>query len=385
MTQTTLSREVVKRLLTVLTAGALSLLLAEGICWIVLDPVDFLKPTKIMDPILGIRLEPNSAGHDSLGYRNKSVPSQAAIVAIGDSQTYGISATATHSWPSQLEAITQKRVYNLALGGYGPIQYGHLAEHYALAFKPKQIIVGFYLGNDLREAYALVYQQDYWRHLRQSNFQEVGTRAPSHEKPRKVARKKLFGDTRDWLARRSILYRMTTHSVFGNLARRIEAKSATPNNAEEIVLDIPERGIFTVLTPKLRLATLDQRSPLIREGLRLSLEAMSGIGSLCKKHGVQLLVALIPTKESVYSVHAKHIPAARHSTPFKDLVAHESKVNEILRDHLKQNGIQYLDLLLPLQKSALNQHIYPDNYDGHPNRLGYKVIADNISRRLTMD
>jgi hypothetical protein len=62
---------------------SLSFIMAEGICRIVLDPVDYLKPYKVRDPILGHKLKPNSGGHDAWGYRNKFVPSTADIVTLG--------------------------------------------------------------------------------------------------------------------------------------------------------------------------------------------------------------------------------------------------------------------------------------------------------------
>src|SRR6266540_5105324 len=103
---------------------AFSLILTECIMRVLFSPVDYLQPYLIYDNELrALRVKPNSAGHDSWGYRNKAVPNIVDIVAIGDSQTYGISAKSNDSWPSQLQKITQKTVYNLSLGGYNPMQY----------------------------------------------------------------------------------------------------------------------------------------------------------------------------------------------------------------------------------------------------------------------
>ena len=59
------------KILLVLASVFFGLLLAEGVARIFLDPVDYLKPRKIEDEILGFKLGPNSGGHDSWGYRNR--------------------------------------------------------------------------------------------------------------------------------------------------------------------------------------------------------------------------------------------------------------------------------------------------------------------------
>ncbi|MGH7900884.1 MAG: hypothetical protein ACRENZ_04030, partial [Thermodesulfobacteriota bacterium] len=109
----------IKILIVILISLAVSLMTAEGISRIVFDPIDFLKPRRVPDEILTYRIEPGTGAHDRLGYRNKSVPDTAEIVAIGDSHTYGISARASESWPGALGRMTGKKVYNVSLGGYG--------------------------------------------------------------------------------------------------------------------------------------------------------------------------------------------------------------------------------------------------------------------------
>ena len=116
--------------------------------------------------ILDHVIKPGSGGHDAWGFRNKTVPASTNIVAIGDSQTYGASAAAKDSWPSTLQRISKLSVYNLALGGYGPVQYFHLLTTYATKLKPKIIIVGFYFGNDLLETYRIVHNNKHWQYLR---------------------------------------------------------------------------------------------------------------------------------------------------------------------------------------------------------------------------
>ena len=100
-----------------------ALLLAEVAARLVLDPIDFLHAEYAPDPVLNHRIEPFAGGHDELGLRNKAGLRPAEILAIGDSMTYGMMATADESWPSHLQAITGRQVYNAGMGGYGPFRY----------------------------------------------------------------------------------------------------------------------------------------------------------------------------------------------------------------------------------------------------------------------
>ncbi len=107
---------------------AISILLGEGVFRLFLHEVDFLQPDLIPHPVLGRIIAPGTAGHDAWGFRNRQVPDRATIVAVGDSMTYGISATAQESWPSWLARLSGLDVYNLSLGGYGPTDYQELVD-----------------------------------------------------------------------------------------------------------------------------------------------------------------------------------------------------------------------------------------------------------------
>ena len=190
-----------------------SVILAEAALRIFLDPIDFLKPKRVYDPVLRYAIEPYSGAHDALGYRNKSVPEKADIVAIGDSHTYGISATASGSWPSQLGDMTGLRVYNMSLGGYGPAEYFYLMENKALAMNPGTVITGFYLGNDLIETLWAVYGISKWRALRYPGWKADYSRDEKAEKLNSSG-------IADWLRAHSVLYRLVSTSFIGDAPRQ---------------------------------------------------------------------------------------------------------------------------------------------------------------------
>ena len=71
----------------------------------------------------------------------------------------------SEAWPQQLEGITGLSVYNLAFGGYGPVQHSVLLET-GLELDPGLVIEAFYAGNDLYDSFELVYGTDQYADLR---------------------------------------------------------------------------------------------------------------------------------------------------------------------------------------------------------------------------
>src|SRR5579863_4877603 len=91
-----------------------SLLLAEFAARIFLNPSDYLGVGMVHDDVLGATPDPTAkAGFDAWGLRNPKVPETADIVAVGDSHTFGNTATMEQSWPYVLAKLTGRSVYNM--------------------------------------------------------------------------------------------------------------------------------------------------------------------------------------------------------------------------------------------------------------------------------
>jgi len=124
--------------------------------YILLSPYPVI-PNIIKDSRLEHRPNPAWPDHDKKGFRNKFVPRNADIVALGDSQTYGVKVLRHQSWPQgvkvlrhqswpqQLARLSNKKIYNMACGGYGQAHHLILLEE-AIEFKPKLIIETLYTG-----------------------------------------------------------------------------------------------------------------------------------------------------------------------------------------------------------------------------------------------
>ncbi|MCC6712296.1 MAG: hypothetical protein IT344_02945 [Candidatus Dadabacteria bacterium] len=365
-------KKFVKIVLVVLGSVIVSLAAAEGLSRLFLDPIDFLKPTRVYDPVLRYTIEPGTGAHDKWGFRNRAVPARAEIVAVGDSHTYGISATAEDSWPSALAEMRGATVYNMALGGYGPAEYFYLMADKAVRLAPGYVIVGFYLGNDLRDSFNAVYSVGLWERMRRPGFSAKD--ADDDDEPGESG-----AGLGEWLAGHSVFYRLVSSSFIGDNLRQMRRL----RRGEEIVMfEDPASGIKTGFTPERRLQGLDLEDPEVREGLRLSLEFFSRMNMLLEGTSTKLLVVVIPTKESVYARYIEGDRSLPASEKIDRLVSNEREVNARVKEYFDAHGIAYVDVLDALGRKAGSEQLYPANFGGHTNGSGYRIIAETINAYL---
>lgn len=378
-------RDHLKNFFLILIVLTSFLLVTEGISRIFFDPTDYLWRRLKYDDILRYRVEPNTRGHDSWGFRNKSVPTQADIVVIGDSQTYGTSTLAKYSWPSVLGKLTGFEVYNMSLDGYGPAEYQYLMKHKALGLNPNLIIAGFSLGNDFTDSYAAVYNVQVWEDLRDPEIASVlEQQTADAEKHSPSSRPQISIMTQinlfaDWFSGHSVLYRVITTSSIGDYIRQ---KRMIWMGEDIEMFEDSEHGIYTGFTPEKWLEGLDLKKPEVREGLRLTLEFFNQMNAMAEKNNIRFLVVLIPTKESVYGDFIEGNDSLTSSREIDRLIENERQVNSIVKTYFREHGIAYLDVLGPLKNAAGSEQIYLNNYSGHPNKNGNGIIADSIKQYL---
>jgi lysophospholipase L1-like esterase len=334
------------------------------------NPVNFLSPDLVSDAVLGQRVEPGSAFHDAWGFRNERVPEHADVVAIGDSQTYGVSANAYASWPAWLARITGRSVYNLGMGGYGPIQYEHLLNERALRLAPSAVVVGFYFGNDLLDSYRTVYGLEHWSGLRREGIPPAPPVRADHD-----ADEGLISAVQLWLGRNSVLYRLVGRA-FGQSARTLLASYGEPAAGETRLSD-PD--LETAFTPLVRLEVLDLERLEVREGLRLGLDALARMQETCRTAGVRFLVVLIPTKETVFADRLAGRQDLPHAAEIAKLLRYEADARRQLSDFLAARRVELVDPTPRLRAAAEKGPIYPGNEDGHPLASGYEAIAEAVA------
>lgn len=343
-------------------------------------------PVRVDDPLLEYRVAPSTGGHDARGYRNRAVLDRPDIVALGDSQTWGVNASVEESWPAQLARETGKSVYNMGHGGYGPLHYSALAEE-ALSFSPRLVLVALYFGNDVFDAYDLAYRFEAhtgWRHpdaverkriasahypdLKRMFFQRVNYRRPG------------FAPL-SWLR---------ANTAAGRLAARGSFLTADPLSDRVWAEDHPQEGFVyhrgdlqTVFHTTYRLAAVDTRLERIREGLRITLASLAELKRVIEEEGdTELLVVLLPTKERIF---AAAVEAADLASPpsYRESLAFEGEIAARLAAWMDVHEIAYVDALAPLEAGVLRgEALFPPNGDGHFTPEGYRVVAHAVASEL---
>lgn len=345
---------------------------------LVLNPADYLSATTVRDDVLGIRVAPASRGVDAWGFRNPRVPERAEIVAIGDSHTYGNNVAGADAWPSVVSRLTGRRVYTLALGGYGPNQYSHLLKAYGVKLGPRWVICGLYLGDDFENAFRMTYGADYWSFLRLGRWEGVDPNIWETE-PEAAA---WHERARAWLSRESVVYRLVVHGpVLGHLKGAMQIMRAAAREDETTTsLVVAGAGIREAFRPLALRGRLDQRSPAVREGMRLTFELLAAMSRTCQAHGCQLVVVLIPTKETVFADLLLGDRALHLRSVVAELVAHEAEARARTLHFLARAGIAHVDPL-PALRSRVAERLYTrSDRDMHPGPNGYRVIGEAVAR-----
>lgn len=366
--------------LVLLVSLATAVLLCEAGARLFLDPADYVSVTTERDDILGIRIAPGSPGFDIWGFRNRSVPSSAAVVALGDSHTYGNNATMADSWPYVMAHDTGLSVYNLGLGGYGPNQYYQLLQTRALKLHPRWVIVGLYMGDDFENAFTMTYGKPHWSFLRQGTFSNVD--ADIWEAP--PDNTSASATVRNWLSQHSIVYRLVVHGpMLGALKGSIQVGRAASGQDEfTTTLAVPAAHIQEAFRPRAIRDRLDQNSAPVREGMRVTMDLLQRMNDLCKESGARMAVVIIPTKEMVFADFLLQDPALHLGDVIKESVGSETQARARLFEFLDNAGIPRIDTLDALRRDVSNQLYTHSDRDMHPGRNGYHVIGDTVAHFL---
>jgi len=346
-----------------------------------------------------LRHRPNPAfpGHDSIGFRNPKVLARADVIALGDSQTYGTGVDPEQAWPKQLEPMIAQTVYSMAYGGYGPVHSLILWDE-AIALEPKIIIKAFYAGNDLFDAFSIVYNHGQLVELKSSDPQlqesicEAEESEPIAERVSRMFKMRATSKPatrtaffpRAFLSQRSKIYgllRRTRYefnrilTVFQDPWERATALAEVNSEYSQVF----NNGKFrTVFKSEYRFSALNLKDPRITEGYKIALRAIQRMNESAADRNIRFIVVLIPTKEFVFQELWSN-----PSPTYRNLTENEVVFWKIKKTFLERNGIEYVDALPALQEQlVLGVQPYQVSHNGHPNEHGHRAIANLIAAYL---
>jgi hypothetical protein len=248
------------------------------------------------------------------------------------------------AWTALIQSVLpQVRVLNLGLIGGAPQQYLRIYETFGIALRPKVLLVGIFLGNDLWDAQRF---HDWWAAGGKGAFPEFGS---SETAPGVLG----------WAVR--TLKDFYLVALLQDL--RASYRSGQVFSGRTIELAPGER---LQLVPNI-LAQMAAYARPERPEFSLIVETIERIQTLATQHQTHCVILFFPSKEEVY------LPLLNEKTP--DLAA--PFIPELEKRH-----IAYVNLGPLFRERALSRQKLFFEVDGHPNARGYAVIAEAVLQYL---
>ena len=319
---------------------------------------------------------------DREGFRNPVVRESIDVAALGDSFVEAMTLPREEAWPARLEELTGKKVQNYGTSSFGPQQELYVLQDFAIAHRPRDVVLGYFAGNDLFDAERF----DRWQH---------GGDKPGEEPS-------------GWRLQKS--YRRYETLFLTTLARvvmpaRKQADVPTPVTSSHSGFD---RGAYAIPTAQgtvLRFAFMppylqklaDSRSEIERSrGWQLARETFLRMKETCAQHGARLTIMFIPSKDEVYWPFVEHslgqneldrsldfISSYNHM-PLRaaDISANRLAQNELMREFCAIAGIPLLDLTPALEQAAASGRPVYFADDAHWNASGHRIAAEELAKFL---
>jgi hypothetical protein len=271
-------------------------------------------------------------------------PGQAEIIVVGDSFAYSQTVTLEHAWTARLDAARPaSRVITLGTVGSGPEQYNRVFETYGVKLSPKLVIVSLFLANDIYDAEIFDRWQREAPDVDYGRFVEVGAAS----------------DAVFWLSR------FSGKSYLAALSRDLLSSISDGRLFEGETIEL-ESGERIQIVPQFLFNTAEKISRG-DPGFSLTADSLSRISERARSLDMNCLVVLFPSKEEIYGQFLE-----RDFPLLSDSIIAE----------LEQRDIDYFDLAPVFRENAREGRALYHEVDGHPNLLGYQLIAETIAEHL---
>jgi hypothetical protein len=234
-------------------------------------------------PALGHVMDPASPEIDAFGFRNSEAGDHSDIVAIGDSHTYGFNVSSASSWPQLVSRHTGLSVYNFGIGAYGFLHYKYVFD-LALARRPRMIILGLYVPNDLGEMCRETVLNHWKSYLTEHHFRSQ--MCPTA----RTADNRLLGNIKDALG--NVAIASAAHFLLADRWRMIGGPSV------EVVYGSHRTAISVDLVSRYA-QEMDFASPIVVETYRMAQLILKEIIERCRQQNVEFAVLVIPSKQNV--------------------------------------------------------------------------------------
>lgn len=319
---------------------------------------------------------------NSLGCRDRPFDREDSyVLLIGDSHTWGY-APLEQTWGTTLEQHLGMRVLKCGVPGYGTRQERHKLESVAAkAARPRLVILGYCMGNDLLDDYlypnrtvidgyllikaVLADEKGGGRKVRSDDELRTRLKSALKKRSKSVSERQasgFVGRAKDFLADHSVLYDLLRKS---EVLRRVAAGAGMAN-------PLPAAGGVEVYHSPATLPWLDRAWEEHLTNLRQLRAAVKAMGA-------DLFVVLMPNSYQVYPFTRPRDGKLDWEYPMKRLV-----------DFFQEEGIAFFDLGPELQRYArqtgssmldAREDLFW-HYDGHMNVKGNLLTGLLIGRQV---
>lgn len=312
---------------------------------------------QIYDDKLGYKMNQSLIGIDENGFRNPKSIKQAEIVVLGDSHTYGHNVNSEDSWPNQLANMANMTVYNFGMVGYGSLQYYYLIDE-AIKLKPKHIIIGLYLANDLNDVCKFVNKTDYWQKWVKELGYNVEICLQSSNRPNRFEQ---------FLSQQHLV--SLTESVYKKIYRSLDLGDA---------VNVKEKRNPTLIKYN-RIVDHKNNMDMERESISIGFEITKDVLKDTKRkadlNGIEFGVVFIPSKERVFYDYLTE-KGYQLSTDYNDLIDNETTLVAKFSCFFNELGIKFVEAKpYVLRELYSSKGVYRPTDDGHPLEIGYKAYG----------
>ncbi|MFN2621935.1 MAG: hypothetical protein ABR611_03730 [Chthoniobacterales bacterium] len=322
---------------------------------------------------------------DAEGFRNPVARESIDVAVVGDSFVEAMTSPREEAWPARLEELTGKKVQNYGTSSFGPQQELYVLQDFAIAHRPRDVVLGYFAGNDLFDAERF----DRWEH---------GGDKPGEE-------------SSGWRLQKS--YRRY-ETLFLTTLVRVLLPAKKPADIPRPVASSHsgfDRGAFEIPTASgttLRFAFMPpylqklagSRTEIERSrGWRLARETFLRMKETCAEDGARLTIMFIPSKGEVYWPVVEHslgqadlersldfISTYNHM-PLRaaEISANRLAQNELMREFCASAGIPLLDLTPVLEQAAASGRPVYFADDAHWNAAGHQIAAEELAKTLAKE
>jgi acetyltransferase AlgX (SGNH hydrolase-like protein) len=320
---------------------------------------------------------------DAEGFRNPAVRIKIDIAALGDSFVEAMTSPREEAWPARLEQLTGHAVQNYGTSSYGPQQESYVLEDYAIGHQPRDVVLGYFAGNDPFDAERF----DDW---------ERGGEKPGQE-------------ASGWRLQKR--FRRFETLFLTTIARRVLPATRSPEpspvaaspdkkfdrGAYQIPVGTGATLRFAFMPPYLQKLAGSREEFERSRGWALTRAALNRMRDTCVQNGSRLTVMFIPSKAAVYWPLVEHslgqeelqrsldFVSSYNHMPLNaaDIRAHRLVQNELMREFCLAEKIPFLDLTPTLEEAAASGRAVYFADDAHWNAAGHELAARELARFLT--